>query len=73
MVFCMVRGWSTGITIIFLQICTMNIEKIVQLKPGKEVPLKRYHPWVFSGAILKQSANITDGDWVEVEMLKITF
>lgn len=44
----------------------MNIEKVIQLKPGKEVPLKRFHPWVFSGAILKQSPNITDGDWVEV-------
>lgn len=44
----------------------MKIEKFVKLKPGKEIPLKRFHPWVFSGAIQNQSKDLQDGDWVEV-------
>ena len=38
----------------------------IQLKPGKDAPVKRFHPWVFSGAIAKQSPNLKDGDWVNV-------
>lgn len=38
----------------------------IQLKPGKDAPVKRFHPWVFSGAIAKQSPNLQDGDWVSV-------
>ena len=38
----------------------------IQLKPGKDAPVKRFHPWVFSGAIAKQSPNLQDGDWVAV-------
>lgn len=38
----------------------------IQLKPGKDAPVKRFHPWVFSGAIAKQSPNLHDGDWVNV-------
>jgi 23S rRNA (cytosine1962-C5)-methyltransferase len=30
----------------------MSFTKII-LKPGKEQSIKRYHPWVFSGAIQK--------------------
>jgi 23S rRNA (cytosine1962-C5)-methyltransferase len=45
----------------------MNIEKFVKLKTGKEIPLKRFHPWVFSGAIQQQSKDLQDGDWVEVK------
>ncbi len=51
----------------------MNIEKFVKLKPGKEIPLKRFHPWVFSGAIQQQSLDLTDGDWVEVKDFKNNF
>ncbi len=40
------------------------------LKKGKEEPLKRFHPWIFSGAISKivadNGGNIADGDLVEV-------
>jgi 23S rRNA (cytosine1962-C5)-methyltransferase len=42
-----------------------NMKKIF-LKPGKETPVKRFHPWVFSGAIDKYEAGITSGDWVMV-------
>ena len=38
----------------------------VFLKPGKEIPVLRFHPWVFSGAIAKISGQPEDGDLVEV-------
>jgi 23S rRNA (cytosine1962-C5)-methyltransferase len=41
------------------------IAKIV-LKPGKEQSLKRFHPWVFSGAIGKSEGNPEEGDVVNV-------
>ena len=37
----------------------------VYLKRGKEESLKRYHPWVFSGAI-HHLDNVNEGDIVEV-------
>jgi 23S rRNA (cytosine1962-C5)-methyltransferase len=39
--------------------------KIV-LKSGKEQSLKRFHPWVFSGAIKKIYGNPAEGDLVDV-------
>lgn len=43
-------------------------EKIAKifLKPGKEQSLKRFHPWVFSGAIGKSEGNPEEGDPVNV-------
>jgi 23S rRNA (cytosine1962-C5)-methyltransferase len=38
----------------------------IYLKPGKDASLKRGHPWVFSGAILKMEGNPADGDLVHV-------
>jgi 23S rRNA (cytosine1962-C5)-methyltransferase len=38
----------------------------VFLKPGKEVPVLRFHPWVFSGAIARIEGNPEDGDLVQV-------
>ncbi|MFN0014749.1 MAG: class I SAM-dependent rRNA methyltransferase [Saprospiraceae bacterium] len=43
----------------------MNIPKIV-LKHGKDVAVRRFHPWVFSGAIHSVQGNPADGDVVEV-------
>jgi len=40
--------------------------KKIFLKPGKETPVKRFHPWVFSGAVDRYEAGITSGDWVMV-------
>jgi 23S rRNA (cytosine1962-C5)-methyltransferase len=40
--------------------------KKIFLKPGKETPVKRFHPWVFSGAIATYESGITSGDWVAV-------
>ena len=42
-----------------------NIAKVI-LKPGKEQSLKRYHTWVFSGAIGKMPKNLVEGDLVAV-------
>ncbi|MEG2071397.1 MAG: class I SAM-dependent methyltransferase, partial [Bacteroidales bacterium] len=41
------------------------IKKIV-LQKGKEKSVQRFHPWIFSGAILKKEGDIKDGDIVEV-------
>lgn len=38
----------------------------VFLKPGKEGPVLRFHPWVFSGAIARTEGNPADGDVAEV-------
>lgn len=43
------------------------------LHNGKEQPLQRFHPWVFSGAIKHSDADIQDGDVVEVYSAKQQF
>ena len=40
--------------------------KNIYLKKGKEDSLKRFHPWVFSGAISHLDENIEEGDTVRV-------
>ncbi|MBN2637359.1 MAG: class I SAM-dependent rRNA methyltransferase, partial [Prolixibacteraceae bacterium] len=42
-----------------------NYSKIV-LKSGKDQSVKRFHPWVFSGAIKKTYGALEEGDLVEV-------
>jgi len=43
----------------------MTIYPQIILKPGKELPVLRYHPWVFSGAIQSINGNPAEGDIVE--------
>ena len=50
----------------------MERVKIV-LKSGKEQSLRRFHPWVFSGAIKKMYGNPVEGDLVDVYDNKDTF
>lgn len=38
----------------------------IRLKRGKEESLKRYHPWIFSGAIASMSGQPAEGEIVEV-------
>ena len=45
----------------------------VILNAGKEIAVKRLHPWVFSGAIARTEGNPTDGDVVEVFDKKLTY
>ena len=40
--------------------------KYLQLKRGKEESLLRFHPWVFSGAIMSADEELEDGDLVRV-------
>ncbi|MBQ8655805.1 MAG: class I SAM-dependent rRNA methyltransferase [Prevotella sp.] len=40
--------------------------KNIQLKRGKEESLRRYHPWVFSGAIQHVDDGVQEGDVVRV-------
>ncbi len=48
------------------------MKKIV-LKPKKEVAVKRFHPWIFSGAISSKTDELEDGDRVEVLSSKNEF
>ncbi|WP_163712021.1 class I SAM-dependent rRNA methyltransferase [Mangrovibacterium lignilyticum] len=43
-----------------------NTVATVVLNKGKEQSLKRFHPWVFSGAIKKITAEVKEGDLVRV-------
>ena len=36
------------------------------LKPGREASLYRKHHWIFSGAIMDQSANLADGELIQI-------
>jgi 23S rRNA (cytosine1962-C5)-methyltransferase len=45
----------------------MKIQNLVTLKKGKEASPKRFHPWIFSGAIQTVEGAPEDGDWVEVK------
>ena len=40
--------------------------RTIRLKRGKEESLKRFHPWVFSGAIESADDGIEEGDIVRV-------
>lgn len=40
--------------------------KTIQLRRGKADSLRRFHPWVFSGAIAAQSRDLQEGDLVQV-------
>ena len=46
---------------------TINVSyKKVYLKPSKEESLKRFHPWVFSGAIARVEGESEEGEVVDV-------
>lgn len=40
--------------------------KKIWLKKGKDAAVKRFHPWVFSGAVGKREEGLEDGDIVKV-------
>jgi len=43
------------------------------LKPGKEAAVKRFHPWIFSGAIEKMVGAPREGDVVEILSVRKEF
>ena len=52
----------------------MNVSyKRVYLKSGKEESLKRFHPWIFSGAIAYAEGEPEEGEVVDVYTLKKEF
>ncbi len=49
--------------------CTMPqtpLYPVIRLNPGKDEALRRFHPWVFSGAILEAPKGLLAGDTVTV-------
>jgi len=50
----------------------MDYPKVI-LKSGKDQSPRRYHPWIFSGAIKKIIGNVTEGDLVMVTDNKDAF
>ncbi|MBR9921962.1 MAG: class I SAM-dependent rRNA methyltransferase [Bacteroidetes bacterium] len=48
-----------------MHMASEQIKKIF-LKPGKERPVKRFHPWVFSGAIARWDEKPADGELIEL-------
>jgi 23S rRNA (cytosine1962-C5)-methyltransferase len=50
------------------------VERVkIVLKSGKEQSVRRFHPWIFSGAIKKMYGSPSEGDLVEVYDNKDTF
>ena len=45
---------------------TNNTLPIITLKKGKTESLRRFHPWIFSGAIAQLPRDLQEGDLVEV-------
>ncbi|HLO89954.1 MAG TPA: class I SAM-dependent rRNA methyltransferase [Lentimicrobium sp.] len=50
----------------------LAIAKVI-LNKGREESVKRYHPWIFSGAIDRIEGRITEGDYVDVVDYKGTY
>ena len=44
----------------------MNIQSQIVLKKGRDASVKRFHPWVFSGAIQSMTGSPAEGDMVAV-------
>lgn len=51
----------------------MSVYPVIQLKKDKEKSVKRFHPWIFSGALLAFDSNLEDGTVVEVQDYKCNF
>jgi 23S rRNA (cytosine1962-C5)-methyltransferase len=49
-----------------------GIPKVI-LRKGKDEAIKRFHPWIFSGAIALLDGNPKEGDFVEVQSYKKEF
>ena len=60
---CFVRGATSFFVFFVFKI--ENLKKVV-IHPKKEDAIGRRHPWIFSGAILKNEDSPEDGDVVEV-------
>jgi len=61
---CIILPCRLFITFVALALSMTNYPQII-LKPGKEGPVLRFHPWIFSGAIEKTVGQPSEGDIVE--------
>jgi 23S rRNA (cytosine1962-C5)-methyltransferase len=52
-------------TYIASQYFPMTISGKVVLRKGREASAKRFHPWIFSGAVQSTEGTLNNGDWVE--------
>lgn len=53
---------------------TNNTLPILHLRPGKDEPMERRHPWVFSGALDRRDTDgLMEGDLVELRSSKDDF
>ena len=43
----------------------MTISGKIVLRKGREASARRFHPWIFSGAIESTEGTLNNGDWVE--------
>ncbi|WP_308601482.1 class I SAM-dependent rRNA methyltransferase [uncultured Dysgonomonas sp.] len=50
----------------------MNYKK-VKLKPKKEESLKRFHPWIFSGAVQSKDESLAEGEVVNIYTINDEF
>ncbi|MGB0166254.1 MAG: class I SAM-dependent rRNA methyltransferase [Luteibaculum sp.] len=48
----------------------MKISAVATLKTKKDQSIRRFHPWIFTGAIKNWEGEPEDGDWVEVRANK---
>lgn len=46
---------------------------VITLRKGRDAAVRRFHPWIFSGAIYKIKGDVTDGSIVEVRDAKGEF
>ena len=49
-----------------MQRLDLEMIKKIFLQKGKDIPVRRFHPWVFSGAIAQTNTKLQDGDQVQV-------
>ena len=62
-----IKSLQTGTIFKNIIYLIIKVERIkIVLKSGKEQSVRRYHPWIFSGAIKKIYGNPVEGDLVDV-------
>ncbi len=62
----MSHGRVTQLTLTLPKNTTMPKPAKIILKPGKEAAVKRFHPWIFSGALPFMKSELEEGEIVEV-------
>jgi 23S rRNA (cytosine1962-C5)-methyltransferase len=61
------------VSLYLLYIIRKTVLSKIILKPNRDEALRRFHPWVFSGAVARIEGQVTDGDIVEVFSHKLHY